>query len=371
MSIFTEMKAKAKEIVSDSNFMFAHGRDDLAERNLNSLKFCGIMGFIITALLMLVTPLIMPLWLPSWAHFAILPTTLIMGVAAILYGRKKQHNYYVVQTMCILFYVLLLILLGYINAIAYPSEPDYLLVGFLVMMPVLFTINPSVMLAIIILAAALTGVLAAQYKSPQIAPNNSFSLVMGTVLSIGIFAVVFRAKTKQFRLQERYLADSRTDLLTGLLNKRSYELLCENLIVSLPSGKRCALFVLDVDNFKSFNDTYGHAKGDEMLKIVAQALKESFREEDKTGRIGGDEFSAFIVTSGPPEILQHKAETICEKVEDLSAQRTNLKTTVSVGVASFSAGGVSYLDAFTVADEALYSAKHDEDKGYEIRKVRK
>lgn len=370
MSAFSKIKETSAEVIGDSRFMFAKGKDDIAERNLNSLKFCGIAGFIIAALLMIITPWVMPVWMPTWAHYAVLPTTLLLGLAAIWYGSRKRHHYYVVQGMCILFNLALLFFLGYINAYGYPDEPDYLFVGFLVIMPVLFTIRPSVMLFVILASAFITEILATGNKAADMAPHNTFSIIMGVLLSLGIFGVVYRAKTKQFRLQQRYLAESRTDLLTGLLNKRSYETLCENHIAGLDMGRRCALFVLDVDKFKEFNDTHGHAMGDEALKVVAASLKESFREDDKTGRIGGDEFSAFIVTSGAHDVLIQKALIICGNVEKLSQKMLNMKLTVSVGVATFAAGGISYADAFRVADAALYSAKHDENKEYEIRKVR-
>ena len=148
-----------------------------------------------------------------------------------------------------------------------------------------------------------------------------------------------------------------TDPLTGLLNRRYIEeRLAEETNRSQRSGEPLSLLMLDVDEFKSYNDKFGHPAGDEALRIVGRILKESLRGADVAARYGGEEFSVLLpATSG------EEAETIAERIrrqtEDTKFPKR--RVTLSIGIASLSPEVDSVEKLFRAADTALYQAKQN------------
>ncbi len=115
--------------------------------------------------------------------------------------------------------------------------------------------------------------------------------------------------------------------------------------------------MIDLDNFKGYNDAYGHNAGDDLLRAVADALRQRLRKGDLIGRVGGDEFSALLpkVTAGQAEIV---AAALVQAVRDLRTASES-GVTVSVGVHCFERGTTTSEDtALSSADTAMYAAKH-------------
>ncbi len=151
-----------------------------------------------------------------------------------------------------------------------------------------------------------------------------------------------------------------TDGLTGLFNHRHvHELLRDEWERSLRSGEPVGVAMLDLDRFKSINDTYGHPTGDVVLYETARIISETAREIDMVGRYGGEEFIA-ILPNTDEEAAAHFAERVREQVEaHLYRDEDNeIRMTVSCGVASAPREGIESPEALLkMADEALYSAK--------------
>jgi diguanylate cyclase (GGDEF)-like protein len=154
-----------------------------------------------------------------------------------------------------------------------------------------------------------------------------------------------------------YLAS--TDPLTGLPNRRAfYEALTERLQRSVTNGTRAALILVDLDDFKNVNDTLGHGAGDELLKHVAVALRQSVRTVDLVSRIGGDEFAVLVA------IAQDKAEGIstAERIAHALARpfdlpRASIVASASVGVSIYPDDALDVASLVSSADIALYAAK--------------
>jgi diguanylate cyclase (GGDEF)-like protein len=146
-----------------------------------------------------------------------------------------------------------------------------------------------------------------------------------------------------------------TDPLTGLLNRRYIEeRLTEEINRSERSGDPVSFMMLDVDEFKSYNDRYGHPAGDEALELIGQILRENLRGADVAARYGGEEFSVLL-----PETSSEEAESIAERIrrhiEDTKFPRR--KVTVSVGIATVGGNVSSVKELISAADTALYEAK--------------
>ena len=160
--------------------------------------------------------------------------------------------------------------------------------------------------------------------------------------------------------RERLSHEASHDALTGLFNRGAYDLL-----MSSTDKEHMALLLIDVDNFKGVNDTYGHAVGDRVLKRVADILKHSFRSVDILCRIGGDEF-AVVMTRANSSMADLVLNKIQRANDLLQHPKDDLPpVSLSVGVA-FSDRKNPKGDIFKDADTALYQVKESGRKGCRI-----
>jgi len=150
------------------------------------------------------------------------------------------------------------------------------------------------------------------------------------------------------------------DQLTSLLNRREFDrILAEERERSRRFGHPFGLVLLDIDHFKSVNDTHGHPIGDVVLQEVASRLVHSLRDVDRAARFGGEEF-ALIIMQADRKIAREAAERACELVRRtpfVLDSGLELRITISAGVASMPADALSRDELVAAADKALYAAK--------------
>jgi diguanylate cyclase (GGDEF)-like protein len=151
--------------------------------------------------------------------------------------------------------------------------------------------------------------------------------------------------------------DSYYDKMTGLYNKNTITDYAMNLMQSKDHSP-FYFFLMDIDNFKSVNDTFGHMKGDEIITDVAHIAKEFVGDNGVVGRIGGDEFMLVLENVSTEHdlriILKNIRKTVEEKYQDMG---NNVCVTVSMGGALFPEDAFDYESMFTLADKMLYLAK--------------
>ena len=149
------------------------------------------------------------------------------------------------------------------------------------------------------------------------------------------------------------------DSLTGLYNRRYFMQAGEDEIERAERNKKSlALMMIDIDYFKDVNDTYGHAAGDKVLKNLANILKDSVREIDIVGRLGGEEFGIILPDTNIIN-AEKAAERLRKNIEDSSIQfeEESISITVSIGVSSYTQKVYNMSDLLHEADIALYKAK--------------
>lgn len=156
------------------------------------------------------------------------------------------------------------------------------------------------------------------------------------------------------------------DSLTGIYNREG--------AMSMVREKRnerdcaCSLLLIDVDDFKSINDTYGHPFGDEVLKHLASFLDRVLREGDIVARFGGDEFAAFIIGLGEGDRLRYLVQRISETAfEDFDSTRfieDDVTPTVSIGVSYTDNSNTGIDELYALSDEALYDTKRKGKNGF-------
>jgi diguanylate cyclase (GGDEF)-like protein len=151
-----------------------------------------------------------------------------------------------------------------------------------------------------------------------------------------------------------------TDGLTGLYNHRHFqERLSHELKRSLRQEQPASLLLLDIDHFKNLNDNYGHPFGDEVLKMISAQLSDVARDIDLVARYGGEEFVVILGNTGRRD-CKKVAERIRKGIESLSFafEGETVKTTVSLGGATFPEDGETKEELIRRADQALYHSKH-------------
>ncbi len=150
---------------------------------------------------------------------------------------------------------------------------------------------------------------------------------------------------------------SQTDLLTKCYNKITSEKLITSIINKRPDCSH-AMFIIDIDDFKSINDNLGHHFGDLVLSEVASNLRACFRNADIVGRIGGDEFIVFLSGVDDIGIITKKAEKIAKAFQNTySGENNDYKISGSIGISRYPNDGDAYEDLYKCADKALYQSK--------------
>lgn len=162
-------------------------------------------------------------------------------------------------------------------------------------------------------------------------------------------------------LNKKFEKLSVTDSLTGLYNRRYFErALAEEIDFTKRHGDVNSLLVMDIDKFKAVNDTYGHMHGDTVIKMIAETMKERFRETDVLCRIGGEEFVAIckgVDKKDSIELAENIRNAVENSIVDIGNQEIGV--TISIGIATVSSENIveDGDDIFKHADVALYYSK--------------
>lgn len=164
-------------------------------------------------------------------------------------------------------------------------------------------------------------------------------------------------------LQER----ASKDALSGLLNRVTAEMYINQELAGMKSEDRCALFIIDLDNFKHINDTLGHQAGDQAIRQSARILSELFRATDIVGRLGGDEFIVFLCGKISEKLIYSKGTAICEHLQLILGGNPSVSMTASVGIHIASGPGESFDSLYHASDLALYKAKHNGKHGFFVK----
>jgi diguanylate cyclase (GGDEF)-like protein len=197
-------------------------------------------------------------------------------------------------------------------------------------------------------------------KFIEILPEIEARAADGDRLDRRVLDNISEAQSELYELFERATAESHTDVLTDLPNRRFVEAhVARELTRAHRAGTGLAVLVIDMNDFKAINDRLGHGTGDIVLKAVAQCLRRGLRPHDICGRHGGDEF--VVVLSGiGADLAQRKSAELARAVEALSIDvggRDLLRVSVSIGAALYPADGATLGALLAAADVRMYDNK--------------
>jgi diguanylate cyclase (GGDEF)-like protein len=182
-------------------------------------------------------------------------------------------------------------------------------------------------------------------------PPDPVELALRLEIADRILAVHDQLARQNSRLVEL----ATTDELTGVKNRRRFGEDLELFFAhAFRQGAPLSLVMLDIDHFKSYNDSFGHPAGDEVLRTVGSILRASVRKHDVVARYGGEEFAVLLPGSGPSETLE-----VAERLRAAIADRNwpHRKVTASLGVATMTPGLLDAAALVDQADRALYQSK--------------
>ncbi|MCL6478994.1 MAG: GGDEF domain-containing protein [Peptococcaceae bacterium] len=190
------------------------------------------------------------------------------------------------------------------------------------------------------------------YLGIKIYHLQMFEIIFGSLIffTASVLAWVLTLKLWLFEQQ------SMRDGLTGLRNRRSFNAtLRQEVKQCLQNDRPISLMMIDIDNFKKYNDTMGHVKGDEILKKIANIMTMNIRDSDLIFRYGGEEFCVLL-----PGVGMNRAKKIAERVRDQVEKAFtahDFPLTVSIGVSSSEGNSWNAKYLLDFADKAMYRAK--------------
>ena len=206
------------------------------------------------------------------------------------------------------------------------------------------------------------------FKDSQIFERGYFRAYLFTVCTLFVILVGWFIGRIGVGINslERWQKEAKIDPMTGFWNK-GYT---QQALLETCRNTDGILMVIDLDNFKLVNDVFGHEMGDKVLIRFAELIRSCIRDDDFIGRIGGDEFVAFIRGTKDELAVAEKEKYLNEQIlksgEELMGKEMGIPLGVSIGAVSTSDEGDDYTDLFRKADKALYSVKQNGKHGYAI-----
>ena len=210
----------------------------------------------------------------------------------------------------------------------------------------------------------------------QIIIKNIFNNKHHILNTVGIIEDVTEKKVQEELLQEGQKENqnlkerAEKDGLTGLYNAATVKMKVQEFLASSRCKEGTHLFVLmDLDNFKQINDTFGHQYGDQVLKEVADTLRRKFRRDDILGRLGGDEFAALLLNATSFEVMNPVFRELCAALKKTyTKDGKSVTISASFGIAEAPEYGTTFEELYKKSDLMLYKVKEDSKNGYQAYK---
>lgn len=242
-------------------------------------------------------------------------------------------------------------------------SPDDLAVQFfvfLIILPMLYIERPlnSILMTIVATVAFCIVSCYVKWGNSYLAEIDLLNAAFCLAASIVFIYYVRSMHLKNIQAAVILQMQSEMDGLTGVLNKVSTESACENYLQLMSDTQNASLLIVDIDDFKSVNDTLGHKQGDMLLKQIGYILRGIFREGDIVGRVGGDEFMVLMKNVHDPRIAEIKAEKILREISIIFGEYSTRHFGCSIGIASNKMQGMHFSEMYSQADKALYHAKN-------------
>lgn len=300
------------------------------------------------------------------AIFGFTPQTLFCAACALIIIASSLVGFLTGRTYVAT--IIILLVLGFVEFpilyISYgASMAVYMLVAEIGIITFMKPVHRVVMGAAVFVADIAAFVVRSRFPQLNMANDNMeldtlFSFIIafiGIMVAVAIVIVQYERQAKQLsEMGEELTLAVNTDPLTEIRNRRYLMQYLEKQTAQMDNEKHCAVLI-DLDLFKSVNDTYGHVFGDKVLKQFADTVKKNLGENDLIARFGGEEFMILFGTDNEEEIITIM-DAISKEYAIFSEKEKGKEFTFSAGAALYGKNS-SITDIFTTADKRLYKAK--------------
>lgn len=331
----------------------------IKKNNTNKLRYMSIIVFLIFLCLFLSTFLSSDI--DDLIHFRIIARYIYFTVALIalfifIFSIKylPQHLQYTFIT----WYILLSVLFAFaiwVGILAQPHYPGVSFFVFLFALPLLIVDKTFRMTSYLLLICIIYLILSYSIKTTEVFLLDLGNCLTFLFMSIGIsFHVRFicmKEVINEIKLEEQRDIDS----LSLLFNKACFE----RKIKFMPKNKGI-LLIIDIDNFKIFNDQYGHIYGDSIIREVGKAIKEVFHTDCLAGRFGGDEFVVYVNNIDDLKEIEKRFAVLSHQLKIYTSTPQNVNNiSLSCGGAMYPSEATDYLSLLEIADKRLYTVKNN------------
>jgi len=249
------------------------------------------------------------------------------------------------------------------------NKPDTSATLFFILLlitPMFMLDQPFIMGFLLVAVSAVFSLWMYKVKPFDVWQMDFIDAITYTIVGIFIHIIVNAVRIREFVLTRKINIQKDTDDLTGLKNKGALTHAINEFLTDKSKDKGIML-MLDINDFKSVNDTYGHDVGDRVINQFGDFLASIFKEDDIVGRFGGDEFIVFIKNSDNLDAAATAARAIIGGVSDhVKLPDEEKPIGVSIGIAIYHGKENHYSEVFKKADVALYKAKANRSIGYNI-----
>lgn len=348
-SIFEKIKKRKK--------YFELAADEIARRNIETMKNSSFICIIVSLLLFVVTPYVFPQWKVSAPYINLLLVMVAVCMFAWLVEHRLRLSNHSIMVLTMCYYLLICFLFFGIDIYANPRDIVIYIPFIISILPVIFTLPTSISCMLNILITVCYFIAVKSVKDPVFISEDMYRVAISVVFSLISSEIVMgiRISDNLDKFEYKYL--STVDRLTGLYNKTTSTILAKDYFKYRMKYEHSAIIILDIDNFKRINDQLGHEKGDYILATIGQVLQQNLRHNDIVGRFGGDEFLIVLPDLVDREALNVKCSLINSKVREVESGNSEVRISCSIGAFYTEENREAFEYYFKCADDALYEAK--------------
>lgn len=365
--------ASFKEVQDGSVRYLTDNKKEVTKTNQKTLVILNVFYMVVLAIYLGASLTVFRSWNVTPLYtIAVAVQAILLIIVLVRYHGNNKRGWSEVKLACSIFQLYAMLFVGIMSIVPVEmNQPAVYLapIGMAMIACFIFEFYHSIVLLAVELGVYL--VIAFIYKETGVFAVDCCSTLLAFMMGLFLAKILYTQRMRENETRQHIKRMGMIDSLTGLYNKASTEFLCKNYLHNKPK-RPCAMMILDFDNFKFVNDTYGHQAGDAVLRSFGRILKGEAGDEHVAGRIGGDEFFLFLKDCGPQEAEAH-AERILNKTRMITAKDGTRPFSCSIGIAikgineEDRSPSETYRSIFSRADEVLYQVKENGKNNYMIQ----
>ncbi len=343
------------ESYEDCKFYIETNKKKLASDNIHvigsMLAFFIVISVIFTATALAFGDGLTP-------YYDYIPAVLLLLIAYIFHTiiqKKVKLSFETVRVYSLILYAIVILSFSMADTIIYSESRAVFFPAAILIVSTLYIDTMGIMIIYKVALSIIYIILEYNIKGSKLIGNDIVVAILAILVSTFCYSALIRALLTDKDDNEKLVKKGETDLLTGLLNKISFEERCKDYLDSRMIGAKVTMFIFDLDDFKHVNDNYGHQTGDKVLKTFAGLLKGYFHPDDIIGRVGGDEFMVLVLGDMPDGFVNIRCKNL---IQELKATKIDdaVGISCSIGVVE-DTQKKNFQELYEIADKELYLAK--------------